>query len=178
MLVFTFALRQKSNMRISVSGRNNSNSIHPVKLRMSSTRLIETLERVNSQAKSQHNQNAIRILAISRRNLRLALVSVASTFVAMALMAWVNMSAFQPDDSDATRTKGLMGRYIGAFAGLFDVIVNCFSILMMTSAWQPARVKTTFTQIKSRSSRFSKPNNNVKKEVELESEVSSLGGGH
>jgi hypothetical protein len=180
-LVFIFAIRQKSNVKVTMTTNksnksNKRNQIYPTTAGTASDNLSETLARVNSHARSQENETTKKILAISRRNLRLALVTVASTFVAMVVVSWGNWVSIQPDDSPATRTHNHISKFLGALAGLADVIVNCVSVLMMTSSWQPCMLKKALAQIRSNMRITTRGYNNA--EETEESVVSTLGGGY
>ena len=75
-------------------------------------------------------------------------------------------SALPPLDLPSARSYLYLG-HVNPMAGAADLIVNSLSILLMTSAWQPACLKKLTTKVTAAAAY----------KQEEESDVSTLGGG-
>jgi hypothetical protein len=174
-LVFIFAINQRTQVKVHVLGKSQANvhgknqqaQLPPIesKLSLAGSQVM----RLNRDLEMNQNAASNRIRTISRRNLRLALITVISTAITMLVLSIVEVAS--PGKNSPLAESYYYTRNIAQSVGTLDLVVNALAMVMMTPTWQSASLRQF-------SKRFSPASVAINaRQNGAESEVSSLGGG-
>jgi hypothetical protein len=161
------AVRQKSSFKVAFVGTQA-----PVQVpyngtsTSSSSPMKWNLALMNKDLSSPNESASSKIQMIAKRNLNLALITVASTAATSMFVYFANAS-IPPRESPSARSYYYLLN-LAHTAALADSVMNSISVLLMTSSWQPLCLKRIVTKVTA-------SRNTVRPDEE--SDVSTLGGG-